>query len=56
MIFWGVVGCFFFSMLIVAVEEKRRSRGLIERLRSEVANHQRKNALSEYHEPESWRR
>jgi len=56
MIFWGVVGCFFFSMLIVAVEEKRRSRGMIERLRSEVLNHQRKNAMSEYHEPGTWRK
>ena len=56
MIFWSFVGSVFFSMLIVALEEKRRSKGLIERLRSEVANHQRKNALSEYHEPESWRR
>ena len=56
MIFWGVVGCFFVCLLVVAIEERRRDRGMVERLRSEVLNHQRKNAMNEYHEPGSWRR
>ena len=55
-IFWAFIGSVFFSMLIVALEERRRDRGLVDRLRSEVLNHQRKNALREYHEPGSWRR
>ena len=56
MIFWGVVGCFFVCLLVVAIEERRRDRGMVERLRSEVLNHQRKNAMNEYHEPGTWRR
>tara|TARA_R110001599_G_scaffold295225_1_gene499388 strand:- start:1033 stop:1206 length:174 start_codon:yes stop_codon:yes gene_type:complete len=55
LIFWAFVGTIFFSMLIVALEERRRDRGLVDRLRSEVLNHQRKNALNDYHEPGSWR-
>lgn len=42
MICWAFVGSVFFAMLVVALEEKRRSKNLINRLRVEAERHQRK--------------
>ena len=51
-----VFGVIALGLICSVLYEKRQSRKLIDRLRSEVLNHQRKNAMTEYHEPGSWRR
>jgi|TARA_R100000030_G_scaffold90705_7_gene75486 hypothetical protein len=49
----GIIGT---VLCAFAVWERRQNRAMLDRLRSEVLNHQRKNAMHEYHEPGSWRR
>ena len=56
MLFWIFVGSVFSALLIVAIEEKIRAKGLTNRLGLAVANHHRNNSLSKYHEPTNWRR
>ena len=55
-IFIYTVGIICTVLCAFAVWERRQNRAMLDRLRSEVLNHQRKNAMHEYHEPGSWRR
>ena len=43
-------------LIVFAIAERRQNRAMLERLRSEVLNHQRKTLMDDYHEPGSWRR
>lgn len=55
-IFLYAVGIICAVLCVFAVWERRQNRAMLERLRSEVLNHQRKNLMDDYHEPGSWRR
>jgi len=55
-IFLYTAGIICAVLCVFAVWERRQNRAMLERLRSEVLNHQRKTLMDDYHEPGSWRR